>query len=253
LFLLAAGAFELFEPADTVLRYMKHTDEKNMTSTPRVFLLVENRLLREALAGILRKQPDFSVAGVDRYSVDALKRVAELECDILLVHHVTATIASPSLIPEALARTPQLKIVLFGMGNAPESFIQAVRAGARGYLLDDASAQDIIAGVSRVSRGEAVCPPELCLALFQFAASAAEEGPLLLNLRVCAKLGLSRRQQQVAPFLAKGLTNKEIAANLNLSEFTVKNHVHRIMRQLNVESRYEAVQTIFDSGYAAGS
>src|SRR5271156_2805347 len=57
--------------------------------------------------------------------------------------------------------------------------------------------------------------------------------------------------EQLASFLAKGLTNKEIAAKLNLSEFTVKNHVHRIMRQLNVESRYEAVQTIFDNGYAA--
>jgi two-component system, NarL family, nitrate/nitrite response regulator NarL len=230
---------------------MKSTTQHGMASTPSVFLLVENRLLREALAGVLRKQPDLSVAGVDRHTVNVQKQLDESECDILLVHHVTAMIASPSLISEALRWNPQLKIILFGMGDDAESFLQAIRAGVRGYLLDDASAQDITTAVRRVAQGEAVCPSQLCLALFQSVARAAEEGSLILNLRVCAKLGLSRRQQQLASFLAKGLTNKEIAAKLNLSEFTVKNHVHRIMRQLNVESRYEAVQTIFDNGYAA--
>jgi two-component system, NarL family, nitrate/nitrite response regulator NarL len=229
---------------------MRDMNEAGMSSKPRVFLLVESRLLREALAGILRKQTDLTVLGVDHYTPDAQKQVAELECEILLVHDVTATVASPNLIPEVLGRAPQVKIILFGMRNDPESFLQAVRAGVRGYLLDDASAQDIIAAVRRVAQGEAVCPSQLSLALFQFVSRAAEGGSLMLNLRVCEKLGLSRRQQQLASFLAKGLTNKEIAASLHLSEFTVKNHVHRMMRQLNVESRYEAVQTIFESGYS---
>jgi DNA-binding NarL/FixJ family response regulator len=245
------GRVELLEPAGAFVPYMNLMGESGTTSTPRIFLLVENRLLREALVGILRKQPDLSVVGIDRFTLDAQKQVAELECDILLVHHATATIASPNLIPEALARAPLLKIILFGMGADPESFLQAVRIGVRGYLLDDANAQDILAAVRRVAQGEAVCPSQLSLTLFQFVARAAEEGSLLLSQRVCAKLGLSRRQQQLASFLAKGLTNKEIAASLNLSEFTVKNHVHRMMRQLNVESRYEAVQTIFDNADAA--
>jgi DNA-binding NarL/FixJ family response regulator len=230
---------------------MKQAKERNASCPPRVFLVVENRLLREALAGILRKQSDLFVAGIDRYTASIQKQVAEANANILLVHHATAMIASPSLISDALGNIPELKIVLFGMEDNPDTFLQAVRAGVRGYLVDDASAEDILAALRRVAQGDAVCPPQMCLDLFQFVARAAEEGSLLVNQRVCAKLGLSRRQQQLASFLAKGLTNKEIAANLNLSEFTVKNHVHRIMRQLNVESRYEAVQTIFESGYAA--
>jgi DNA-binding NarL/FixJ family response regulator len=154
---LPAGEFGCPEPNDAFFLHMKYTSEPGTTCTPSIFLLVENRLLREALAAILQKQADLSVAGVDRYTVDAQRQVAERECDILLVHHVTATIASPNLIPEALARTPQLKIVLFGMGDDPESFLQAVRAGVRGYLLDDASAQDIVTAVRRVAQGEAVC------------------------------------------------------------------------------------------------
>jgi hypothetical protein len=81
---LPAGEFGCPERNDTVFLHMKCTSEPGTTCTPSNFLLVENRLLREALAGILRKQPDLSVAGVDRYTGDAQKQAAELACGILL-------------------------------------------------------------------------------------------------------------------------------------------------------------------------
>jgi len=81
--------------------------------------------------------------------------------------------------------------------------------------------------------------------LFQFVACQAQQGSVVLNQRVCAKLGLTPRQQQLVAFLARGLTNKEIAANLHLSEFTVKNHVHRIMRQLKADSRFQQLRFYF--------
>jgi DNA-binding NarL/FixJ family response regulator len=229
---------------------MKSTTSQSGIRSPNVLLLVENRLLREALAGILRKQADLTLVGVDRYTPQILEQVAELKCEIALIHHATAMNAAPNILSQLLGNTPDLKIVLFGMSDEGEMFLSAVRGGVMGYLLDDASAQDILAAVRRVAQGEAVCPPRMCLNLFHFVARSAEDSSFAVNRRVCTKLGLSRRQQQLASFLAKGLTNKEIAATLNLSEFTVKNHVHRMMRQLKAESRYEAVRTIFDSGYA---
>jgi two-component system nitrate/nitrite response regulator NarL len=232
---------------------MKSTTSQSNVPIPNVLLLVENRLLREALAGILRKQADLSLVGVDRYTAGIHEQMAELKCDIVLIHHATAMNAAPHLLTRLPGDTTGPKIILFGMSDEGETFLSAVRAGVMGYLLDDASAQDILTAVRRVAQGEAVCPPRMCLNLFRFVARSAEDSSFTVNRRVCAKLGLSRRQQQLASFLAKGLTNKEIAATLNLSEFTVKNHVHRIMRQLNAESRYDAVRTIFDSGYAAAS
>ena len=77
-----------------------------------------------------------------------------------------------------------------------------------------------------------------------FVARTTREGSMILNQRLCVKLGLTARQQQLVAFLARGFTNKEIAESMGLSEFTVKNHVHRIMRQLNADSRYAAVQTV---------
>jgi DNA-binding NarL/FixJ family response regulator len=228
---------------------MKLTKDSGSTRVLKLFLLVENRLLREALAAIVRKQADFSVVGVDRYTPSIEKHFLESKCDLLVADHASATIFPSTFVVDSLSLVPDMKIVLLGMEEDSEIFLQAVRSGVSGYLLGDASAEETLAAVRRVAQGEAVCPPRLCLHLFRFVAREALKGSLVLNQRVCTKLGLTPRQQQLVSFLARGLTNKEIAANLNLSEFTVKNHVHRIMRQLNAESRYAAVQTVCEGGF----
>jgi DNA-binding NarL/FixJ family response regulator len=230
---------------------MKQAKDNSSTRTLKLFLIVENRLLREALAGIVRKQPDFSVVGVDRYTPSIEKQFVETGCDILVADHASATIFPTPFITNSLSLAPGMKVVLLGMEDDPEIFLQAIRAGVCGYLLGDATAEETLAAVRRVAQGEAVCPPRLCLHLFQFVAREAQKGSLVLNQRVCAKLGLTPRQQQLVSFLARGMTNKEIAVNLNLSEYTVKNHVHRIMRQLNADSRYAAVQTVCEGGFGA--
>jgi two-component system, NarL family, nitrate/nitrite response regulator NarL len=226
--------------------------QAKVSGTARVlslFLLVENRLLREALAGIVRKHADFCIVGADRYTPQVDKMLIDSRCDVLVADHATATTLPPNLLRDSLATAPEMRIVLFGMEPDAEIFLQAVRAGVSGYLLGDASAEDTLDAIRKVAQGEAVCPPRLCFQLFQFVAREAQKGSLVLNQRVCAKLGLTPRQQQLLSFLARGLTNKEIAAHLNLSEFTIKNHVHRIMRQLNAETRYAAVQTVCESSF----
>ncbi len=128
-----------------------------------------------------------------------------------------------------------------------ELFMAAVRSGVMGYLLKDASASDLVAAVRAVYRGEAVCPPQLCSSLFRFVAHMIEEIPFK---RSAPRPDLTMRQQQLMALVAKGLTNKEIASHLNLSEFTVRNHIHRVLKQLDAGSRSEAVETIRAYGYA---
>jgi len=228
---------------------MKQLKEVGAERTLKLFLLVENRLLREALAAIVRKQPDFSILGADRYAPAIEKSIADSRCDVLVADHATATTFPPQFLPDALCAAPEMKIVLLGMEEDSEIFLQAVRSGVTGYLLGDATADETLGAIRRVAQGEAVCPSRLCMHLFQFVARQAQQGSLILNQRICAKLGLTPRQQQLVAFLARGMTNKEIAASLHLSEFTVKNHVHRIMRQLNAGSRYAAVQTVCEGGF----
>jgi DNA-binding NarL/FixJ family response regulator len=210
----------------------------------RLSLMVENRLLRETLGTIFRKQPGITIALAMQYSETASEQVRDTDFEVLLIDQASSTLLPGNFVQDLLARAPHRKIVFFGMKEDSDAFLQAIQAGVTGYLLGDASAEDAIAAVKQVAAGEAVCPPRLCFALFQYVARSAREGPMTLNRQLCANLGLTARQQQLAGLLARGFSNKEIAATLNLSQFTVKNHIHRIMRQLKADSRYDAAQRV---------
>jgi DNA-binding NarL/FixJ family response regulator len=209
----------------------------------QVYLLIQNRLLREALVRLIRKRADLLVVGQDAPANTRPAAVLESQCDILLLDSLHAVPESAELTAwEPLAGS--VKTILIGMDADEKQFLTAVRAGIMGYLLKDASTSDVIAAVRTVSRGEVVCPTRLCSVLFRFVAQAPE--PFQRNV----KLDLTLRQQQLASLVAKGLTNKEIASQLNLSEFTVRNHIHRILKQVDAVSRSQAVETIRSHGYS---
>ncbi len=136
---------------------------------------------------------------------------------------------------------PEIKNVLFGMNEEPDFFLRAVRRGIAGYVLKSASAADLLDAIRTVAQGEAACPPKFCKVLFKSVAAAtikAEDG------RATTQFDLTQRQRQLMSLVAMGLSNKEIAANLNLSEFTVKNHIYRIMKQVDAQDRHEAATLI---------
>ena len=230
---------------------MELTKTISETKLTKLFLIIENRMLREAMTTVFQKQPDFCLADSIRYSPAAYKLVASSNCDVLLADQASAAAFPSNFISDLLSLSPGRKAILFGMEDDPEIFLQAVRAGMSGYLLGDASAEDTLAAVRRVVAGEAVSPPRLCHHLFQLVARTTREGSMILNQRLCHRLGLTARQQQLIALLARGFSNKEIAETMRLSEFTVKNHVHRIMRRLNAPSRYAAVQTVCESSVSS--
>jgi DNA-binding NarL/FixJ family response regulator len=136
------------------------------------------------------------------------------------------------------------------MDEAPKSFLTAVGMGVHGYVLKDAPATEIIAAVRGVFQGEALCPPKSFPDPFPAsAAGVPPKGPRVAEHNAFLKFGLTYRQRQLVTLVGRGLSTKEIAANLHLSQFTMKNHIHRIMKQLDVQSRYEAVDLIRASGY----
>lgn len=211
----------------------------------RVFLLIENRLLREALVRLFRKRSDLMVVGQSGQADLDVQQVVDPNCDVLVVASFQTNWLPASLTLECIGQLG-FKVVLIGMDCAEEQFLATVRAGVTGYLLKDASASDVLNAVRSVFRGEAVCPPQLCSTLFRFVAQMAKEMPAQSQI---SRPELTLRQQQLVSLVAKGLTNKEIASLLNLSEFTVRNHIHRILKQVDAESRSEAVDVIRASGF----
>lgn len=219
------------------------------SSSIRAFLLIENRLLREALVRLFRKRPDLEVVGQCSPTDELPLDVFASQCNVLvgdsfLPNRLFGNGGAKSNLREGY------KIILVGMEPDEEQFLGAVRSGVMGYLLQDASASDVIAAVRAAFRGEAVCPPELCSVLFRFVA----QSPIEISLQDSPpKPDLTLRQQQLVTLVAKGMTNKEIAAQLNLSEFTVRNHIHNILKQVDASSRSEAVETIRACGYSINS
>ncbi len=215
-------------------------------SSIRVFLMMENRLLREALIRLFRKRSDLAVAGHDGLADASASQVLETQFDVLVTDSFQTMWPAAKIARETEGQAA-VKAILIGMEPDEEQFIAAVRSGVMGYLLKDASASDLVAAVRAVYRGEAVCPPQLCSTLFRFVAHMVDEMPIE---RSAARPDLTLRQQQLVALVAKGLTNKEIASHLNLSEFTVRNHIHRILKQVDAGSRSEAVEAIRAHGYA---
>ena len=225
---------------------MTPSDITAAASSIRVFLLLENRLLREALFRLFRKHSEILIVGQGGQTDLNLRLVLDRHVSVLIVDSAAFNRLATSIVTEGRAQGAACKTILLGMESDEDQFIAAVRSGVTGFLLQDASASDVVCAVRAVFRGEAICPAQLCSTLFRFVAQRAKEIPLQNST---SKPDLTLRQQQLVTLVAKGLTNKEIASHLNLSEFTVRNHIHRIMKQVDASSRSEAVETIRAYGY----
>jgi DNA-binding NarL/FixJ family response regulator len=205
-------------------------------SRPSVFLVAGNRLLRETLAKLLNKRGDLNVCGVSPYLPDIALSIAASRTDVLILDSMTARLSDCSFIYEILSQVPGIKIVLIDMNNDPDIFLECVRAGAVGYLMEDASAAEVVSSVQAVAQGQAISPPQLCIHLFR---AFSQQWTAFPSARIKLELGLTRRQQQLVPLIAQGLTNKEIASQLCLSEQTVKNHIHGILRRVGATDRLQ--------------
>jgi DNA-binding NarL/FixJ family response regulator len=211
-----------------------------------VFLLSENRLLREALARVLVRRNDIRIVGTAAFSPECVTGVLKAGPDVLLFDSLTTALSSDDLIPVLLRNLPSLKVVMFGMDCDREKFLLAVRRGVVGYVLKDASAHELADAIRSVASGEAVCPPMLCRALFDCVARTGSWEP---GVQIRKNLGFTRRQQQLIQLVSEGLTNKEIATRLYLSEQTVKNHLRRMLRKIGATDRLEAVEFCRAQGF----
>jgi DNA-binding NarL/FixJ family response regulator len=203
------------------------------------FLLAENCLLREALVRVLRKKEDIVVAGAIPFSSSALDKVSAANPDVILFDSAGIALTGPRLVSRMRQSGEIRKAVMVGMEEDEATFLQAVGEGVVGYVLKDASASEIVRAIRAVAAGEAVCPPQFSLSLFQ---CAARDVSFTFKPPHKTKFGLTRREQQLVGLVRLGLSNKEIGSRLNLSEQTVKNHVHRILRKVGASDRLEIVE-----------
>ena len=213
-----------------------------------VYLLSENRLLREALTKFINKKNNVRVVGASAFSTLATETIIAAAPDVLLSDTADHTLWDLHVIPELMKALPRVKFVVFGMEADKHTFLRSVQQGVMGYVLKTASTAEVLEAVRAVYDEEAVCPPGLRRSLFEFVAGKSDPMP---SFHIKRELGLSRREQQLVQMIGRGLTNKEIASQLNLSEQTIKNHVHSMLRKLGASDRLAVVELCRQHGLVA--
>jgi DNA-binding NarL/FixJ family response regulator len=202
--------------------------------TRRVLIVDDHDLAREGLRAILQRTPDLEVVGEARSGEAALELVADVRPDVVLMD-VRLGPGMDGLAATAAVRESgsAAKVLMLTLHDAPEYVRAALSAGAAGYVLKDAPAEDLVAAVRQVLDGRAALP----LSLID-KALAPRRRSADLDLERLEKL--TAREREVLAGIAEGLTNKAIARRLSISPGTVKAHVERVIAKLGVSDRTAA-------------
>lgn len=185
------------------------------------------------------------MVGANAYSASVHREIIATRPQIILMDSSGMEPSRAALIATLRTAIRTLRIVMVDMASDEETFLSAIRAGVVGYVLKNASALEVADAIRAVAAGRAVCPPSLCMVLFR---SVVQHPAVPRSVPWGSDLGLSRRQQETVELLRQRLTNKEIALRLNLSEQTVKNHVHSILRKLGAQNRFSIAELCESKG-----
>ena len=232
-----------------------------MMAIPPVRILVvdDHTLFRRGLTALLARDPQLLVVGDAADAGEALRRVIELQPDVVLLDNHLPGVNGVDTIAALREAAPDVHILMLTVSEDEQDLAAALRGGANGYLLKTIEGDALVAAILRAMHGESVIAPEMTGKLFAAYRGAAAEASLAATAAAGAteagvtgvagvdgaatqaKLAqLSPREQEILRAMARGASNKEIARDLGIAETTVKIHVQHVLRKLDVSSRVQA-------------
>lgn len=201
----------------------------------RILIADDHHLFRDGLARILNDLPQITVVASVENGDEAIRKAEELKPDVILMDVNMPHVGGVEATRQIHARQPQIKIVMLTISEREDDLFEAIRAGARGYLLKSATSNELMEAIQHVQAGEAMIAPAMAMKLMEV--FAAQHTPT----RVADAVDdLTGREHEVLGLVAQGLSNKEIGAQLSLSPHTIKAHLRTILDKLHLRSRAEA-------------
>jgi DNA-binding NarL/FixJ family response regulator len=208
----------------------------------RVLLVDDQTLIRQGIAMLLELEPDLEVVGAVGDGRAAIEAVERLRPDVVLMDVRMPEMDGVTATRELHRRFPDVGVIILTTFDDDEYIFEGLKAGARGYLLKDISSEEMAEAVRTVARGEALIQPSIArkvVAEFSRLAAGSPPAPERSPLKLPATL--TDRELDVLKALARGMSNKEIAAALVITEGTVKTHISNILAKLDVRDRTQAV------------
>ncbi len=211
----------------------------------RVFVVEDQTKILKNQLRLLESNQDITIVGTALSGEAALEEVARLTPDVMLLDLGLPRMSGIDVTRQVKAQWPQVEILIFTIFDEEDKVLEAVKAGATGYLVKSASATELLDAVRRTAAGDPVFTPGLAglvLGEFRRMTSGDADEP---------ETRLTERETEVLRLVAKGLTYKQIAERLVLSHRTVQNHVQNVLGKLHLHTRYELVRYAVKKGLDA--
>lgn len=200
----------------------------------RILLVDDHEVVRLGLRTLLERQPGFQVVGEAGTAEEAVAQALTLHPDVVVMDIRLPGRSGIDACREIVQRLPETKVIMLTSYAEDELLFDAIAAGAAGYVLKRIGSDDLVRAIETVGRGEALLSPEVTARVMARVREAARQSAQ------AAFAGLTEQELKVLGLVARGMTNREIARSLHLSEGTVRNYVSVILNKLGLSNRAEA-------------
>jgi len=208
----------------------------------RVLVVDDQAIVRKGIRALLAEVETIAVVGEAANGAEAVAQAQALEPDVTLMDLVMPVMDGLEAIRQITARQPGARILVLTSFAGDDKVFPAIKAGALGYLLKDSEPAELIHAIEQVSRGEPSLHPSIAIKVLQELRRPAQKTP--------PAHALTAREVEVLRLVAKGLSNREIAAQLTTTEATIKTHVSSILSKLHLANRVQAALYALQEGVA---
>jgi DNA-binding NarL/FixJ family response regulator len=208
------------------------TNDPENNGKPSILIVDDHPIVRFGLNALLSTQRDFEIAGLAESGEAALKILQKSSVDIVLLDLRMPGLSGTDTLKRVAESTHKVRTIVISSFEYDEEIYAAVKAGAQGFVHKEADAQEILRAIRAVGRGMQFFPKHI--------------SDRMTNDQMTA--GLSVRETEVLQLVATGLTNKEVARTLSISQFTVRNHLNHITQKLDATDRTEAIFIALQTG-----
>jgi DNA-binding NarL/FixJ family response regulator len=202
----------------------------------RILLIEDNRILRDGITAMINGHEDIIVAAVSDGREDTLSKARTVKPHLVLMDLSLDSQNSLQVVESLKNEFPSMKIIGMGLHPAQADILEFVQAGAEGFILKNATVEEVIKTIRAVAGGETVLPPLMTGSLFF---QVAEHAVLKGKRNLKGAIRMTTREKEVIALIVEGMSNKQIADRLSIATFTVKSHVHNILEKLALHSRLQ--------------